>query len=371
MKLTCIAAAILGALLALAAPQQTQAQTVPHIGWMFPGSSAGNPTELAGFKEGLRELGYVEGRNVVVEYRFGEHSVEWLPEFATELARLNASVIVAIGDLAVRAARRAAPDTPIVFLIADPIGAGLVTNLSRPGGNITGVVPMRLAGKWPELAKEALPGLARVGYLINPTNPASVTTLSDARRSTEGLGMDFRSYPVERPQELEGAFAAMTRDGIGFLLLDAAHPYPTDWPRVAGLALARKLPAISEIREFVLAGGLISYGTRLFDLTRECALVKHALDSAPGSRGTRTGTHAATALPFGPEVGAVCGKAARTDLCGGREVTRVPTAKDAFAALRMSAFGTWRLSLRCTRFRRDWRHCGHRLAPGPYRLRGL
>ena len=225
----------MGALLALAAPQQTQAQTVPRVGWMFPGSSAGNPTELAGFKEGLRELGYVEGRNVVVEYRFGEHSVERLLEFATELARLNASVIVAIGDLAVRAARRAAPDTPIVFLIADPIGAGLVTNLSRPGGNITGVVPMRLAGKWPELAKEALPGLARVGYLINPTNPASVTTLSDARRSTEGLGMDFRSYPVERPQELEGAFAAMTRDGIGFLLLDAAHPYPTDWPRVAGL----------------------------------------------------------------------------------------------------------------------------------------
>ena len=271
MKLTRIAAAILGALLALAAPQQTQAQTVPRVGWIFPGSSAGNPTELAGFKEGLRELGYVEGRNVVVEYRFGEHSVERLPEFATELARLNASVIVAIGDLAVRAARRAAPDTPIVFLMADPIGAGLVTNLSRPGGNITGVVPMRLAGKWPELAKEALPGLARVGYLINPTNPASVTTLSDARSSTEALGMDFRSYPVERPQELEGAFAAMTRDGIGFLLLDAAHPYPTDWPRVAGLALARKLPAISEIREFVLAGGLISYGTRLFDLTRRMA----------------------------------------------------------------------------------------------------
>ena len=104
-----IADAILGALLALAAPQQTQAQTVPRVGWMFPGSSAGNPTELAGFKEGLRELGYVEGRNVVVEYRFGEHSVERLLEFATELARLNASVIVAIGDLAVRAARRAAP----------------------------------------------------------------------------------------------------------------------------------------------------------------------------------------------------------------------------------------------------------------------
>jgi putative ABC transport system substrate-binding protein len=149
------------------------------------------------------ELGYVEGRNIVIEYRFGENSVERLPEFATELARLNVSVIVAFGNNAIRAVRRGAPDTPIVFLDADPIGSGLVTNLSRPGGNITGVSVMRLSGKWPELAKEALPGLNRVGYLVNPTNPSSATTLSEARRSAETLGMDFRSYPVERPQELE------------------------------------------------------------------------------------------------------------------------------------------------------------------------
>jgi ABC-type uncharacterized transport system substrate-binding protein len=84
---------------------------------------------------------------------------------------------------------------------------------------------MRLSGKWPELAKEALLGLIRVGYLVNPTNPSSATTLGEARRSAEALGMDFRSYPVERPQDLEGAFAAMTHDGIGVLLLDAAHPY--------------------------------------------------------------------------------------------------------------------------------------------------
>jgi putative ABC transport system substrate-binding protein len=270
MRLGRIAAA-LSALVALAAAQQAQAQNAPRVGWMFPGASAGNPTELAGFKEGLRELGYVEGKNIVVEYRFGENSVERLPEFAAELARLNVSVIVTIGDLALRAARRAAPDTPIVFLSGDPIGSGAVTNLRRPGGNATGVSSLRLAGKWPELAKEMLPGLTRVGYLINPTNAASVATLSDARRSAEALGMDFRSYPVERPQELETAFAAMMRDGIGVLLLDAAHPYPTNWPQVAGLALAHKLPAISEIREFVLAGGLMSDGMKLFDVTRRMA----------------------------------------------------------------------------------------------------
>ena len=252
-------------------PVAVEVQNAPRVGWIFPGASAGNPTELAGFKEGLRELGYVEGRNIVVEYRFGERSVERLAEFATELARLNVNVIVALGETATRAARRGASDTPIVFLSADPVGNGLVSNLSRPGGNMTGVSVMRGAGKWPELAKEALPALTRIGYLINPTNAASVTTLNEARRSAEALGLDFRSYPVERPADLESAFAAMTKDRIGFLLLDAAHPYPTNWPQVAGLALGHKLPTISEIREFAFAGGLMSYGLRLFDMTRRQA----------------------------------------------------------------------------------------------------
>ena len=278
------AAAALGAALTLLVSHQAQAQDMPRVGWMFPGASAGNPTELAGFKEGLRELGYVEGKNIVVEYRFGEHNADRMSAFATEFARLNVDVIVALGGVAINVARRAAPDTPIVFLIADPVGAGVVTNLSRPGGNTTGVSSMRLAGKWPELAKEALPALTRVGYLINPTSATSITSLSEARRSAEALGLEFRSYPVERPEDLKIAFAAMTRDGIGVLMLDAVHPYPTNWPQVAGLALAHKLPAISEIREFVLAGGLMSYGARLFDVTRRMA---HYVDRI--LRGTKAG----------------------------------------------------------------------------------
>jgi putative ABC transport system substrate-binding protein len=206
---------------ALTWPLAAQAQSAPRIGWIFPGASAGNPTELAGFKEGLRELGYVEGRNIVVEYRFGQRRVERLAEFATELARLNVNVIVALGETATRAARRGAPDTPIVFLSADP-GNGLVSNLSRPGGNMTGVSVMRGAGKWPELAKEALPALTRIGYLINPTNAASVTTLNEARRSAEALGLDFRSYAVERPADLESAF-----DGEGSDRLPVARCGPS------------------------------------------------------------------------------------------------------------------------------------------------
>jgi len=255
------------------AQRQAQGQNRPRVGFIFSGSSASN--EFIGFTEGLRELGYVEGQNIDVEYRFAENSVERLPELAADLARLNVSVIVAIGTFSTRAARRAAPNTPIVFLLADAIGAGIVTNLRRPGGNITGVSELRAAEKWPELAKEVLPGLTRVGYLVNPTNASSVGALNDARRSAEVLGIAFRSYPVERPEDLEGAFVEMKRDGIGVLFLDTAHPYPTNWPQVAELALTHKLPAISVLREFPLAGGLMSYGVRLSDMTR---LLAHYVD---------------------------------------------------------------------------------------------
>jgi putative tryptophan/tyrosine transport system substrate-binding protein len=259
---------------AAAWPVATRAQQptqMPRVGWIWPGASAGNQPEVAGFKQGLRELGYVEGRNIVVEYRFGEHSEERLGEIAADLARLNVSVIWAGGMSAFRAVRRAAPDTPIVYIGADPMGAGIVTNLRWPGGNMTGVSILRVAGKWPELAREVLPALSRVGYLFNPTNASSVSTLSDARRSVEALGMDFRSYPIERPEDLQRVFDAMTRDDLGVLLLDATHPYPTNWPRVAELALSHKLPAISEGREFVAAGGLMSYGASIFDICRRTA----------------------------------------------------------------------------------------------------
>jgi putative ABC transport system substrate-binding protein len=255
-------------------PRATKAQDaghMPRVGWMWIGSAAGNPPEVAGFKQGLRELGYVEGKNIIVEYRFGELSEERMPELAADLARLNVSVIWAGGILAVHAVQRAAPDTPIVYIGADPMSLGLVTNLSRPGGNITGVSLERLGEKWPELAKEVLPGLRRVGYLLRPSNATSVANFAAARRSAEALGMDFRSYLIERPEDRQRAFDAMTRDGIAFLLLDAAHPNPTDWPRVAELALRHKLPAISEIREFVAAGGLMSYGMNLFDMSRRTA----------------------------------------------------------------------------------------------------
>jgi putative ABC transport system substrate-binding protein len=159
----------------LAGRAQQPAQ-IPQVGWIWPGAAAGNPTLQAGSARAWLCRGKKHRRRI---------SLRREQQGTADLARLNVGVIVAVGNMAVRAVRRAAPDTPIVFLDADPIGNGLVTNLSRPGGNITGVSVMRLGGKWPELAKEALPALTRIGYLIN--NASSATNLGEARRSTEAL----------------------------------------------------------------------------------------------------------------------------------------------------------------------------------------
>jgi hypothetical protein len=171
---------------------QQQPAQIPRVGWIFPGASVGNPTELAGFKEGLRELGYVEGRNIVVEYRFGENSAERLAEFATEFARLNVSVIVAFGTLAVRAVRRVAPDTAIVFLDADPIGAALVTNLSRPGGNITGLWVGIFAphGTPPEIVTTLRAAIGKAVHRAS-SRPHSATPVRSSPISTD---LSFRSF---------------------------------------------------------------------------------------------------------------------------------------------------------------------------------
>src|SRR6516225_1467792 len=249
------------------AGDRESAGQMPRVGWLWPGRSAGNSSEFAGFQQGLRELGYVEGKNIIVEYRFGENSMERL----RDLAGLKLNLILAVGTSPAKAAQQAAPTSPIIFMSGDPLGTGFVTRLSRPSGNLTGVSLMTLSEKWPELARELLPAVKRIGYLWNPNDARSTVSFSQARRSAEALGLEFGSYPVERPENLDSAFAAMMANGVSVLLLDPAHPLPTNWPVVAQLALKHKLPAISELRDFVAAGGLMSYGASVFDSTRRMA----------------------------------------------------------------------------------------------------
>ena len=248
-----------------------QQRAIPRVGWIWGGRSNGNPSELRGFKQGLRELGYFEGTNIFIEYRFGEESAERLPQLAGDLARLKPDIILAVGTGAAREAQRAAPAASIIFMSGDPIGTGLVNSLNRPTGNLTGVSLMILGEKWPDLAREMLPGVNRIGYLWNPNDISSTGNFNQARRSAEGLAIFFGSYPIERPSELEAAFANMVKDGIAMILLDHAHPFPTNWPLVSQLALKYRRPSISEVRDFVVAGGLISYGASLFDITRRMA----------------------------------------------------------------------------------------------------
>src|SRR6516164_3481600 len=163
------------------AGDRESAGQMPRVGWLWSGRSAGNSSELAGFQQGLRELGYVEGKNIIVEYRFGENRIERLLNLASDLAGLKLNLILAVGTASTKAVQQAAPTSPIIFLSGDPLGAGFVTSLSRPSGNLTGVSQMTLSEKWPELARELLPAVKRIGYLWNPNDARSTVSFSHTR----------------------------------------------------------------------------------------------------------------------------------------------------------------------------------------------
>jgi putative ABC transport system substrate-binding protein len=269
---------IAGTLALLGTPLAVKAQPagrVARVGWLWSGRSVGDPSEVAGFRRGLGERGYIEGQTIVVEYRFGEGRFEPLPDLATELVRLKVDVIVTIGSHATRAARQATTLIPIVATTGDPVASGFVTSLARPGGNITGFSLMLTQGtpglreKWIDLLKETVPGASRLGYLWNPTLGAS--NFAERQRAALALRINLHSFPVQRLEELDEAFAAMTRERVGGVVVDAGHPMIADWARVAALAVKHRIPAITEQPEFAKAGGLLSYGANIFDVARRMA----------------------------------------------------------------------------------------------------
>lgn len=257
------------AVLLLAAPLMANAQQpakVPRIGYLNPGTGGGPRTEA--FQKGLRELGWVEGQNVVVEYRWAEGRDDRLRDSAADLARLKVDVIVAISSRAVRAARNATRTIPIAALDleSDPVATGLAASLSRPQGNVTGLF-LDLPGlnaKWLQLLREALPRASRVAVLWDSaTDPAPL-------RATEALapsaGMQLQVLEVRRREDFAGAFLA-ARTGRAEALMVFQSPI-TDRKEVADLASESRLPAIGMFRKFVEDGGLMSYGPHLDDLFR-------------------------------------------------------------------------------------------------------
>jgi putative ABC transport system substrate-binding protein len=232
------------------------------------------PALTAAFFEALRELGWVEGKNVAFELRYAENHLERLPELAADLVRRKVDVIAAAGTLAPLAAKRATTTIPIVMTAAgDPLGSGLVASLARPGGNVTGMSLMApdLGAKRLELLKEVLPRLSRVAVLWNADNPYSVLVFKETQAGGRTLGIEVRSLEVRGPDDFDSAFEA-----AGGLRPDALitveDPLTADHrTRVAEFTTRQQLPSLHGIREFVTAGGLISYGPSIADLFRRAA----------------------------------------------------------------------------------------------------
>ncbi len=273
MKVTRAAFAVaLGLLVVPLAAEAQQPPRVPKIGLLRVGSLP--DANVAAFIQGLRDLGYVEGQNIIIEYRWAEGKLERLPNLASDLVRLKVEVIVTGGLEASLAAKTATRLIPIVAgTSADPVSSGLVASLARPGGNITGltVINVDLAGKRLELLKEAVPGASRVAVLRNRANGAHALLWTETQRAARSLGVQLQSLEVRGANEFEGAFAAMARDRADALLLAPDEMFWTYRGQIAALAAKTRLPGMFDIKGFVDAGGLMSYGPNLPDMFRRAA----------------------------------------------------------------------------------------------------
>ncbi len=245
------------------APDPSHAQPgakMPRIGILTPVFDPYPPLEA--FPQGLRDLGYVEGQSIALEYRFAEGKVERLPALAAELVRLKVDIILAEGDDAVRAVQHASGTIPIVFLTGtDPVGEGFVASLARPGGNTTGVYfnAPELMGKRLELLKAAVPGVIRVAYLWRAA-PNSAPQLHETERAARALGVQLHPVEVREPYPFDEAFATMAEAHADALIMQPSPQFFTRRTQIVDLAVKMRLPGIFEGREFVEAGGLMAYG---------------------------------------------------------------------------------------------------------------
>jgi putative tryptophan/tyrosine transport system substrate-binding protein len=258
------------------AAEAQQAAKVARIGYLTPNLAAA-PHNHEAFRQGLRDLGYVEGRNLVIEYRDAEGKFERLPALAAELVALKVDVIVAPNTLGVLAAKQATRTVPIVFATAgDPVGSGLVTSLARPGGNVTGlsILALELVGKCLELLKQVIPGVSRVAALWQPGALGERTdkdVLKRAESAARALGVRLQFVEARGPENFDRAFSEMTRARAGALTVLGSTMFSTERRRLVALAAKNRLPAVYPWREFVDAGGLMSYGANIADMHRRAA----------------------------------------------------------------------------------------------------
>ncbi len=271
-----VAAGIVAAPRASGAQQAGKVARIGILGDTSPPDDSPGSGDAA-FRQGLRDLGHVEGRNVTIEYRWAEGKRERLPELAADLVRSRVDVIVALGPASAQAAKNATTTIPVVFLgSGDPIAEGLVSSLARPGGNVTGfavIAGLDIVGKRLELLKEVVPGVTRMAMLWNPTNPSHVPVLKELPGFAQSLKVELRAIAARGPEDFEGAFATMRKSRVGGLLVLADGVFVLQTARLVNLSVESHLPTIYGNRTFVEAGGLMSYQGSFVTLYRRAATV--------------------------------------------------------------------------------------------------
>jgi ABC-type uncharacterized transport system substrate-binding protein len=254
-----------------------QPKKVPRIGYLSNLDPATDSFRAEAFRQALRERGYIEGQNIATEYRYAKGKRDRLPELAAELVRLKVDIIVAVGgDPLILAAKNATKTIPIVMVGAgiDPVAAGFVETLARPGGNVTGLtnISVELGGKRLELFKEAVPKLARVAVLYDPANPPNVREVKEVLPvAARALTLTVRSWEVRDANGFERVFAALSKERPDGLYVTRGLVMNANQKRIMGFALKSRLPSVYIRREFVDAGGLMSYGADLADSYRRVA----------------------------------------------------------------------------------------------------
>jgi ABC-type uncharacterized transport system substrate-binding protein len=260
----------------LAAPLAAEAQPagkVSRIGVLSPGTAP--PGQLEALRQGLHELGYDDGRNIVIEWRFAGATDERLPNLAEELVRLKVDVIVSINTPPSLAAKRATQTTPIVFVrVSDPVRTGLVASFARPGGNLTGLTNFsdELSGKRLGLIKELIPAVSRLAALWNADNPGIGLSVSEMERTTPRFGVHLQVHGVKSADEFPSAFRAVTRERASALFVFDDVLMTTHKRQILDWAAEVRLPVISQYAEIAEAGGLMAYGPNIPDLYRRAAI---------------------------------------------------------------------------------------------------
>jgi len=254
------------------AEAQQPAREVPRIGILFIGDR--NQPHLEAFKQGLRERGYIEGKNIAIEYRYAEGKINRLPLLAAELVKLKVDVIVTTAEMGARAARQATKTTPIVLTTgADLVKTGLAESLAKPGGNVTGlsVLEEDLSGKRLDILKEAFPKMKRVAYLWNPSAVLANPSFDQAKAIAQAVALQLRSYEVYTLAEIEKAFADMSKARPDALFVPLSPLMTLNSKRIVELALEQRLPGMYPTNQFAEEGGLMTYGPRIGDMYRRAA----------------------------------------------------------------------------------------------------